>query len=445
MKQFQAEDRPSATVGLLIPEFPQQTHCAWWRVGNAFQHHGISMKMLSTRVADKQRQCHDFLIEESKHTHYIWPPSIKAIVGFYLKNPRRLIQGLKYLKGLSESSFIEKIKLSPLLVAGADLAVHAHNCALNAIFVHSCANAAHVAAICRCMGGPPYALRLGGDLEVYGKDHASKMRGAAFIASSAPNYFDQLTRDAGVEPSKLMWTWVGCDLESFTPADRRWGRQSEDALHAITVARLTDTKGHADILRALKILKEREITVRYTMIGAGPERQNLEIMVKSLGLDDRVVFAGSKSMDEVVKYLRKSDVSILASYGLGESSPAVVAEAMACGVPVICTRIGATHQMFRDGFEGVLVPQRDPQAIADALARLSNDESLRQTMARAAFAHSSVFDCKEVAKRVLTYFGLLDGPKYSAPAGLCVGSESLSDSLSCSMPISDVKIEGPKI
>jgi len=405
------------TVGLLIPEFPQQTHCAMWRVGNAFKLHGVQMQLISTRRAQEQRQCHDFLIEESKRTHYTWPPRLGAAIGWLIRRPAALPRALAYVLGLNESSLKEKLRTLPMILAAADLAAYAHKRGLQAIFVHSCANAAHLVAMSHLMGGPAYALRLGGDPEVYGKDHASKMRRALFIASSAPNYFDYLRTRAHVEQDRLMWTWVGCDLEKFTPEGRSWQRQSAHELHAVTVARLTDTKGHADVLEAIKRLKDRGINVRYTMIGSGPERETLEKQAQTLGISERVVFAGPKSMQQVIEYLRVSDVAILASYGLGEAAPAVLAEAMACGVPMVCTRIGATPLMFKDGREGLLVPQRDPAALARALESLATDEPKRQAMAHAAHRHAAVFDCSETARHVLTYLGLIEGPRRPAPAG----------------------------
>jgi colanic acid/amylovoran biosynthesis glycosyltransferase len=408
-------DSTPTKVGLLIPAFPQQTHCAWWRVGNAFRAHGVEMQMLSTRAAPPDRRCHDFLIEESKRTHYCWPPRVNAVLGRWLRQPGTLFAGVRYVLGMGESSVLEKLKALPLIPAATDLAAFAERAGLDAIFVHSCANAAHIVAICRVMGGPPYALRLGGDLEVYGKDHRSKMQRAAFIASSAPNYFDSLQRDAGVEADRLMWTWVGADLERFTPGERNWSRRDPDELRVVTVARLTDTKGHEDVLQAIAILRDRGIRVVYTMIGTGPEEENLRRRAQELGVTDRIRMVGAKSMDEVVSYLRSADASVLASYGLGESSPAVVAEAMACGVPVVCTRIGATPSMLEDAKHGLLVPQRDPNAMADALQTLATDEARREDMARAAHAHSGIFDCREVARRVLVWFGLVQGEREVEP------------------------------
>jgi len=408
-----ATSPPRPVVGLLIPEFPQQTHCAWWRVGRAFATHGHERQMLSTRPAPASARCHDFLIEQSRRTHYCWPPNVPAALGLWLRRPAALWAGLRYIAGLRERGLIEKLKALPLLLAGADLCAYARRRGLAAIFVHSCANAAHVVALARVMGGPPYALRLGGDLEVYGKDHASKMRHAAFIASSAPAYIPDI-KEQGVPDQRIMWTWVGADLEQFTPGDRSWQRQDPESLHAVTVARLTDTKGHADVLDAIATLRDRGLHVRYSIIGAGPQQQAIRDQAARLGIDDRIDLLGAKSMSQVIEVLRKADVSILASYGLGESSPAVVAEAMGCGVPVICTRIGATELMFNDGQEGLLVPQRDPDALAEALEQLHRDEPRRQRMAHAALEHAPVFDCRQVARRVLEHFGLL-GESAGAP------------------------------
>lgn len=393
-------------IGLLMPDFPGQTDCAWWRVGQAMRGFGLELQMLSTRRPAGEVSCHDFLVAESKQTHYCWPPAWGAVVRTWVRHPSAFFRGFAYLAGLKESNALEKLKLAPLLAAAADLKDYARRRGIEAIFVHSCANAAHLAAMCNEMGGPRYALRLGGDLDVYGKDHASKMRRAAFVASAAPAYIPEVVRRAGLPEQRIMWTWVGVDLEKFTPGDRSWERQRPDELQVVTVARLNRGKGHEDVLQAIALLRDRTIGVRWHVIGAGPHEQALRTRVDELGLSDRVELCGATGTDDVIAHLRRADVAVLASHGKGEAAPAFVCEAMACGVPVICTRIGATQEMMTDGVEGFLVPQHDPGAIADSLARMAEDESLRQAMARAAHQRSGVFDCRLVAERVLSHLGI---------------------------------------
>ncbi|MGF1553252.1 MAG: glycosyltransferase [Paracoccaceae bacterium] len=390
---------------MVIPEFPQQTHIAWWRVGDAFRGLGWRMRLVSTKRPPASLRVHRLLDDEARRTHYLWPPRPRAVLAA-LARPAALARGVAYVLGLGESGLGERLRLLPLVLCAADLRDLAEREDASAIFVHSCANAAHVAALCRRMGGPRYALRLGGDLAVYGKDHRSKMAGADFVLSASPTYFDELERDVGVEHARLRWSWVGTDLSRCAPGDD-WPAPADPArLEIVSVARLNPPKGHADVLRALARLRDEGVDARYTLVGAGPHEAAIRASIEELGLGDRVVLAGSKDAAEVVRALQGSDVLVLASFGAGEAAPAVVCEAMACGLPVICTRIGATALMVRDGVDGVLVDQRDVGAIAAALRRLAAEPETLAAMKRAAHERSVAFDVRRTAEGILDAFGL---------------------------------------
>lgn len=415
-------------VGLLIPEFPTQTHIAWWRVGDAMRDHGFDVQLLSTRRPPQRRQCHRQLNEEAARTHYSWPPKPGRVLRTLLTDPRRLQRGLGYLWALGESSLVEKARLLPLILAAADLASYCRERGLEAVFVHSAANAAHLAALSHLMGGPPYALRLGGDMAVYGKDHASKMKHASFVASASPTYFAELRAKAGVIPNRLMWTWVGVDTRRFsTPAG--WPKHREgEPFRILTVARLSGTKGHEDVLRAIALLRSEGINMEYDIVGAGYAQEPLKELCRSLGISERVTFWGARDTDDVLQHLQNSDLLVLASYGRGEAAPAVVCEAMASGLPVISTRIGATPLMIDNGVDGLLVPQRSPEALATALRRVANDPGFLESLRYGALSKSERFDCRDVAQRVLAGFRLMPAlPKLpseeSAAAELLLSEE----------------------
>lgn len=397
-------------IGLLIPEFPQQTHVAWWRVGRAMTEQGADVRMVSTRRPPAGLHCHRALIEASEHTFYVWPPKPGAVAREAARSIPAIARGLGYILRLPESSLREKLRLLPLIPAALNLRRWARQNAVDGVFVHSCANAAHLVALSRVMGGPRYALRLGGDLEVYGKDHAAKMARAEFVAAGAASYVPRIVNECGVPPERAFWTWVGVDTRTFTPAapDQRRRRDPDEPLHAVTVARLTDTKGHVDALEAIAQLRDSGICVRYTIAGRGPEETNIRAAIDRLALGDRVSLVGALDQAQVIDLLRRADAFLLCSYGLGESTPAVVSEAMACGIPAISTIIGGTTDMIEPGVDGLLVPQRDVAAIAAALRQLAEDEPTRRAMAERALAKSTQFDCRRTARRVLDGFGLAD-------------------------------------
>lgn len=393
-------------VGFLIPEFPQQTHIAWWRVANEIRIKNHPVSMISTVRPKAALRVHHVLDAEVTNTFYAWPPSPRRTLRAMLRYPTGIVRAFAYVAGLRESTVGQRLRLSPLILAAAALADFCDEKGIGHVFVHSCANAAHLLALTHEISGLRYALRLGGDLPVYGKDHDSKMRNADFVISASPTYFDALEADVGVPKDKLLWSWVGVDLSKFSPTSDWPSRPAEAPLRLVTVARLNPVKGHLDALEAIRRVRDAGVAVTYAVIGAGPREQAIRDVVASYGLHDVVTLTGSKDTDEIVACLRDADVHVLASYGVGEAAPAVVCEAMACGLPALCTRIGATPSMIEDGVDGFLVDQHDSEAMADRLMLLARDPERLMSMKRAALKKSHSFDCRTVAQTVLDRFSL---------------------------------------
>ena len=116
--------------------------------------------------------------------------------------------------------------------------------------------------------------------------------------------------------------------------------------------------------------------------GDGPDRGTLERRARELGVDGRARFLGSVPRDGVLRLFRAADASVLSSSW--ENLRRTVLEALAVGSPVIATSVGGVPEVVRDGENGLLVPARDPQALADAIRRFFADEQLRARLTAAA-------------------------------------------------------------
>jgi glycosyltransferase involved in cell wall biosynthesis len=122
--------------------------------------------------------------------------------------------------------------------------------------------------------------------------------------------------------------------------------------------------------------------VMLVIAGDGPDRRALERRAQELGVDGRARFLGSVPRDGVLRLFRAADASLLSSSW--ENLPHTVLEALAVGSPVIATAVGGVPEVVRDGENGLLVPARDPQALAEAIRRFFTDEALRARLAAAA-------------------------------------------------------------
>jgi rhamnosyl/mannosyltransferase len=128
-----------------------------------------------------------------------------------------------------------------------------------------------------------------------------------------------------------------------------------------------------------------QIPARLLVVGEGPQGQEWRELSRQLGLEDKVIFLGRVSDEDLVALYHACDVFVLPAIHRSESWGAVQVEAMACGKPVVCTELGTgTSFVNLHGQTGLVVPPRDTAALAQAIGTLLQDEPLRQQMGRRA-------------------------------------------------------------
>ncbi len=144
---------------------------------------------------------------------------------------------------------------------------------------------------------------------------------------------------------------------------------------AITVCRLTGWKGVDSLIEVVGSLPDTGLVI----VGEGPERPNLEALVRQLGLQSRVHFAGQIAQERVGAYLAACDVFVLNSRY--EGLPHVVLEALAAGLPVVATDVGGIGEVVQPGVNGMLIQPGDAVSLRQAVVQVLQDVSLRQRCA----------------------------------------------------------------
>jgi glycosyltransferase involved in cell wall biosynthesis len=144
-------------------------------------------------------------------------------------------------------------------------------------------------------------------------------------------------------------------------------------------------KGVLDLVRAFERIIKEEPEAVLALAGREeePYASEVEVLVKELGLEGSVRFLGPVSNEDVVHLMRACDVFLHASRG-GEGIPRAVLEAMACGKPVVATRVGGVREAVRDGETGYTVEVGDVDELAEAALRLLREEKLRRRLGRKA-------------------------------------------------------------
>jgi len=375
-------DAHGMNIGYLIPEFPGQTHIMFWREIEALRQMGERVALVSTKKPAKTCP-HAFALEAIRDTYYLYLPSFANLFGWAAGGARGLAPALTYLRGLSDTSAMNRARHYGLLACAIDLTQWARQQRIDHIHGHSCADSAHILALARQLGGPSYSLTLHGDLSVYGPDQRSKMKDASFVHIVGRHLRRQVEDQAGVPSCGIVETFMGVATSAARePASGRSNKPG--VLHLVTVARLHPAKGHAHALRAVLRGVQKGLDLNYTIVGEGPHRAALVALSCELGLKDRVHFAGALSESEVFESLSKADVFLLPSTGLGEAWPVSIMEAMSASLPIVATDIGATSEIITHDRNGFLIPQADEAALLKTLTLLSNDPDLRRRLGEAA-------------------------------------------------------------
>ena len=211
---------------------------------------------------------------------------------------------------------------------------------------------------------------------------------AAHIVTTGEALRRQLARDNGVPMARMTSIPTGIDLARFVPGDAAAARAGLGLAPRPTlgiVATLRDWKGHEILFDALARDRAPWSAWNVLVVGDGPYRARLDDKLAALGAADLVRFTGQK--EDVVPWLQAMDLFVLPSWG-DEGVPQAILQAMACGVPVVSTPVGAITEAVDAGVTGLIVPPRDVAALGAALAQLRDDAALRQRLGAAGYARA---------------------------------------------------------
>ena len=204
------------------------------------------------------------------------------------------------------------------------------------------------------------------------------------------DYLRQKVTGYGGQADRLFTWHRGVDLGHAQLAQHA-EVSSGDPIKAIVTGRLLEVKGHEFLIRALALLRKRNIEVEANLIGDGPLQSDLEALAQKLGVADLVKFHGHLSHTDVLERLAAADLyvhpSVTCNEGRTEGVPNAIMEAHAAGLPVVATDSGGIREVVLDARTGFLVPERNPEALSDRIAELAKDRALRLSMGARGRSH----------------------------------------------------------
>jgi colanic acid/amylovoran biosynthesis glycosyltransferase len=213
-----------------------------------------------------------------------------------------------------------------------------------------------------------------------------KIQAARFIIVIS-EYNREYLYDIAPQPEtarKMHIVRYGVDVHHFSPSGRR--TQNERPV-VLAVSRLAEKKGLSYLIKACKRLVDAKYDFRCLVVGGGPQEPLLRQLISKNNLASYVSLEGVVFQEHLRVYLEQADVFVLpcivAADGDRDGIPNTLIEAMAMGIPALSTKVSGIPELIEHERTGLLVPEKDERALAEALGRLLDDEPLRLRLGRA--------------------------------------------------------------
>lgn len=248
---------------------------------------------------------------------------------------------------------------------------------------------------------------------------------ANVIIASTEQEKKDMVRFYGANPHKIRVVPCGVDLAKFRPLDRglckeRLGLPARGRV-LLFVGRIEPLKGLDLLFDVVVSLRRQFDDLRLLILGEDAshpgELHRLKVRARELAIADRVEFVGTVDHDLLPLYYNAADVCVVPSYY--ESFSLVAAEALACGVPVVASRVGGLESLVIDHLNGLLVPTRSTEAFADTAKQLLVDEQLRSNLARMARRSVQRLGWSAVGQKIMAVYDELADASLGRELCLC--------------------------
>ena len=187
----------------------------------------------------------------------------------------------------------------------------------------------------------------------------------------------------GADKSKTSVIYNGVDTNRFHSVKKGESRKKlglpKERRIIFSVRRLVYKNGVDTLIESAHLVARDNPDVLFVVVGKGPSRKLIEDRIKELGIENNIKLTGFVQDELLPVYYDAADYFVLPSAS-GEGLPLVLFEAMACGLPVIATTVGGTPEIINHLKNGVLVPPKNPEAIAEALLKLLAEEELGKSI-----------------------------------------------------------------
>lgn len=351
------------------------------------QRQGIQVTILAQKNADEP-VVHEAVRRLNVPVYYLPPPSaiprknwaLRFLPSFY---EQALVIAPDELRGNATAedhmAMIQASLVAPFL----------QHLGVNHIHAHFATWATSMASAVSKLTGIPYSFTAHAK-DIYHESVDTKLlvekiahaRFVITVSDFNKNYLENILTSHGRQ-GRIIRLYNGIDLTRFSPVS------GEKELQLIMgVGRLVEKKGFDDLIDACHILKNRNQPFHCIIVGEGQERMVMEKRIAEFSLEKEISLLGAKPQEDVIGLLRRATMFVLpckiGNDGNRDGLPTVIIEAMALGTPVISTRIVGIPEMIDHEQNGILVNEKDPEGLADAINLLLDAKDRRTQFSEAA-------------------------------------------------------------
>ena len=347
---------------------------------------------------------------------------LQAAFAEALARPRRTLQALRALLAprYRTSAKIKNLVLFPAALA---VAAYVRKHRIEHIHAHWLTTPATVAYLASIMTDVPWSCTAHAHDIFSGNLICQKASSAQFVRAIALRNLRSLA-DLALRPAdSLHLIHVGVEVPAASCV-----QSLERPLQIVCPARLDPIKGHEYLIRGLAAARDEGLAFHCDIVGTGPSEQHIRSLISRLRLQDAVTIRGLVRHAALLHELHRGryDVVVLTSLELDDGAghegiPVALIEAMAHGVPCIASATGCIPELV-DAGTGILVPQRDPGALAAAFMRVAADPAARRTLG--AFARARVMADYDVAQTARELYGLIDAGRPHRAQGTAHGTSA---------------------
>jgi glycosyltransferase involved in cell wall biosynthesis len=378
-------------IGYICQQFPTLTQTFTYRQVVELQRNGLEVMVFSAKPPDPRFKP-EVGLPSVKHVIYLPPVAsmqmLWAQMISFLRQPRVFTHLLWQLSTAPVDVNRRLHKLRPLVefIRGVYIAhyVRIQNCSVGHFHAEFAGSDASMAWVASRLTGIPFSFT--SHTSKYEPLLKQKVIDARFVIAISHYEKKRLIYRCGAEyADKIHVIHLGVSPELWKPMG---ANHVNPRPTIVSVGSLVEKKGHEYLIRAIARLVRQYFDLQCIIVGDGPKRPLLELLIKQLGLSNVVTLTGPLPNDKVKSLCQKADIFVLACITSPlegtDGIPVSLMEAMALGKPCVSTFVAGIPELIQDGETGLLVPERDEKALADAIMRLLLDPGLRVRLGQAA-------------------------------------------------------------